>query len=116
MCVPLDVAFASASSPATGCVRACACIHLFKLNVCVRLGYVCDLDGLFQSMGSPSFPTPAQTAKLLAASALTPEPIQLLRSTPTTSSGERGDEGSRGVQGQDVVLELEPNALQVLVL
>ena len=95
------------------CVRARASIFL---NVCVRLGYVCDLDGLFQSMGSPSFPTPAQTAKLLAASALTPEPIQLLRSTPTTSSGERGDEGSRGVQGQEVVLELEPNALQVLVL
>jgi hypothetical protein len=115
MCVPLDVAFAFASSPATGCVRACACIHLFK-NVCVRLGYVCDLDGLFQSMGSPSFPTPAQTAKLLAASALTPEPIQLLQSTSITSSGERGDEGSRGVQGQEVVLELEPNALQVLVL
>ena len=67
-------------------------------------------------MGSPSFPTPAQTAKLLAASALTPEPIQLLQSTSITSSGERGDEGSRGVQGQEVVLELEPNALQVLVL
>ena len=100
------------------CNRLCACVRVrASLSVCVCVGYVCGLDGLFQSMGSPSFPTPAQTAKLLAASALTPEPIQLLlRSTSTTSSGERGDEGSRGVQGQEVVLELEPNALQVLVL
>ena len=52
--------------------------------------------GVWMAMGSPPFPTPRQTAQLLHASAMKPAPI--------------------AVAAGAVMMNLEPNALKVLVV